>query len=223
MRHRLRAVHQHRDMPRAWASSISVLAGLMVPRALEIWTKATSFTRPLSSSRSYSSRINSPASVNGATFKRRAGALAQQLPRHDVGMMLHAGDDDFIAGPDHAGRRKLLATRLMLSVVAGEDDLLDAGGVQKGAHLFPRLFVGDGGAFRQQMNAAMDVGVIAAVTLADGVNHRFRLLHRSGVIQINQRLAVNPLAQNGKFGADAGQIQLITRPGQRGKRGAGRS
>jgi hypothetical protein len=76
------------------------------------------------------------------------------------------------------------------------------------ARTFSRApFVGGGGSFRQQVNAAMDVGVIAAVTLADGVDHRFRFLHRSGVVQIDQRLAVNPLAQDRKVGADAGEVQ----------------
>ena len=150
-------------------------------------------------------------------FQGRAAALAQQLPGHDIGVVLHAGDDDFVAGPDPLAAETAGHQVDAFGGVAGEDDLLNAGGIQKSPYFLPRAFVGAGGAFRQQMDAAMDVGVIAAVTLADGVDHRLGFLHRGGVVQIDQRLAVDPLAQNGKIGADAGKIQL-----RRGNRGGGK-
>ena len=40
------------------------------------------------------------AVVEGDDFEFRAGLLGQELPGDDVGMMLHARDDDFIAGFD---------------------------------------------------------------------------------------------------------------------------
>jgi hypothetical protein len=42
-----------------------------------------------------------PALVgDGEPAQRRADPLGQQLPRHDVGVVLHLGDDDLVAGPD---------------------------------------------------------------------------------------------------------------------------
>ena len=49
-----------------------------------------------------------PAVVGDAEpAQRRAGALREQLPRHDVGVVLHLGDHDLVAGPEArtAGRR----------------------------------------------------------------------------------------------------------------------
>ena len=65
-RRRLRAVHEHRHAPRAWASAMIFLTGLSVPSALETWDTATIFVffeRRFSSS----SRRISPRSLIGAT------------------------------------------------------------------------------------------------------------------------------------------------------------
>ena len=131
-------------------------------------------------------------------------------------MVLHAGDDDFVAGPDPLAA-KLLATRLMLSVA-----------------LRVKMISWTLAAFKKP--APFPVRLRRrwwSVPTADGHRdgcwrnsrrntRRWRrsppwFLHRGGVVQIDQRLAVDPLAQNGKIGADAGKIQL-----RRGNRGGGK-
>lgn len=110
---------------------------------------------------------------------------------------------------------KLLATRLMLSVVLRVKMIsCMLAAFRKARTFLPRAFVGGGRAFRQQVDAAMNIGVVRAVTLADGVNDRFRSLRRGRVIQIDQRFAVDPLTQDRKLGADAGEVQ----PGAGGRR-----
>ena len=41
---------------------------------------------------------SSPASLIGVTLSVRAGLLAHELPRHDVRVVLHPGDEDLVAG-----------------------------------------------------------------------------------------------------------------------------
>ena len=60
------------------------------------------------------------------------------------------------------------------------------------------LFVMAGGALAQLVHAAMDVGVIQLVELVHGVQNHLRFLGGGGVIQIDQRLAVDVLIQYGE-------------------------
>src|SRR5258707_15309059 len=45
----------------------------------------------------------------------------------------------------------------------------------------------------------MNVGVVVAIVVVHGLQHRQRLLRGSGVVQIDQRLAVDFLEQDGKI------------------------
>ena len=140
-------------------------------------------------------------------LQQRPSALAQHLPGHNVGMVLHGGDEDLVTGLDGAATEAAGHQIDAFGNVAGEDDFLSVGGVEKGPDLLARTLVGHRRTFRQQVHAAMDVGVVIAVAVADGVDHRLRFLHRGGIVQVHQRLAMHPLAQDRKIGADAGQIK----------------
>ena len=83
--------------------------------------------------------------------QRRPGALAQQLPRHDVGVVLHLGDDDLVAGaerePAAGPRRARVAHRVgdqvdRLGDVLGEHDLGRLGRADERGHLDPGALVG---------------------------------------------------------------------------------
>jgi hypothetical protein len=54
-----------------------------------------------------------------------------------------------------------------------------------------RLLVGLGGALTEPVHAAMDVGVLLDVVLRHAVDHDLRLLRRRGIVEIDERLAVN--------------------------------
>ena len=85
--------------------------------------------------------------------------LADEMPRHDVGVVLHDRQHDLVAladvrhaeaigdGVDRRGR------------VGGEDDLVGARRVEEAAHRLARLLIGVGRGIRQEMQAAMDVGI----------------------------------------------------------------
>ena len=64
------------------------------------------------------------------------------------------------------------ATRLMrLGGVAGEDDLVDAAGVEEAAHRLARVLVLGGRGVGQVVQAAVHVGVLEAVGVIHGLDH----------------------------------------------------
>ena len=93
------------------------------------------------SSRSNSSITRSPRSSIGTTFSVAPVALAEQLPRHDVRVVLHRRDEHLVAGADVGvapGARDQVDA---LGGVAREDDLAHRPRVDERAHLLARAFV----------------------------------------------------------------------------------
>ena len=74
--------------------------------------------------------------------------------------------------------------------------------VEEAAHRLARLFIGIGRGVRQEMQAAMDVGVFLGIGVLDRVEHRLRLLRRGAVVEIDQRLAVDFARQDREVAAD---------------------
>ena len=75
----------------------------------------------------------------GAHQQAGALALAQKMPGDDVGVMLHFGDDDFVAFANvgaEAGGDEIDRLRAAL----GEDDFLNLGGVDEAARQISRAF-----------------------------------------------------------------------------------
>ena len=61
---------------------------------------------------------SSPESLIGTTRSVAPVSVAQHLPRHDVRVVLHAGDQHLVAGLRRARGRSVCATRLMPSVAS---------------------------------------------------------------------------------------------------------
>ena len=83
-----------------------------------------------------------------------------------------------------------------LGGAARENDFLGAAGVDEFGGARPGGFVTGRGAIAQFMDAAMDVGIVVFVIMHQRVNHRARFLRRGGVVEINQRLAVDLLVED---------------------------
>ena len=102
--------------------------------------------------------------------------LAKDLPRNDVGVVFHVGDDNFIAGA-----YVLLAEGLGHQVDAfsgppGVDNLPVAAGVEEVADFAAGVFIVVGGPLAQGVDAAVHVGVVGGVVTDEGVYHALRLL-----------------------------------------------
>src|SRR6185503_19541194 len=111
-----------------------------------------------------------------------------------------------------------------LGGVAGEDDLLRRGRVDEAANAFARILKGLGRGVGKIMEAAMNVGVFLGVTPGDRVDHRLRLLGRCGVVEIDERLAIDLARQDWEIAADqfdvvgGGPAWPIVRAGGNGDR-----
>ena len=89
-----------------------------------------------------------------------------------------------------------------LGGAAREDDFVRAAGVDELGGARPRGLEGGGGAIAQFVNAAMDIGVVVLVVMAQGIEHRARLLRGGGVVEVDQGLAVHLLIEDRKVGPD---------------------
>ena len=139
---RLRPVDQHgARRPRAPARR-SRATGLIVPSAFDRCTTATIFVRGVSS-RSNSSMTSSPRSSIGADRSVAPVRVAQQLPRHDVRVVLHRRDEHLVARAGRSASPHARATRLMLSVAFRVKTISRVGrGVEERAHRLARRLVG---------------------------------------------------------------------------------
>ncbi len=112
-----------------------------------------------------------------------AGVLLDQLPGHDVRMMLERRQQDAVAGLQIGAAPALRDQIDPLGRAAGEHDLVRPGPNE----------AGDGGARRLErqrhvgraaIDAAMHGRIIARITVGDGVDHRLRLLRRRRRVEI---------------------------------------
>ena len=100
-----------------------------------------------------------------------AGFAADLLPRDQVGVVLHDGDDDLVARLEDRGSKALGDQVERLARVAGEDDLVGLGSADEVGNLLAHLRDGLGGLDGQRVQAAQGVGVHALVEVALGVEH----------------------------------------------------
>ena len=132
-------------------------------------------------------------------FDDGAVTFPEEMPGHDVGMVLHDREHDFVAGLDVGLTPGRCHEIDRLGGVAGEDDLFCAPGVKEFLDLGPSTFISLGRRIGEEMQPAMHVGVFGGVGLPHAIEHHGRLLRGRGVVQIDQRLAINLERQRGKI------------------------
>jgi len=145
--------------------------------------------------------------VDRRPFDHRALALTQEVPRHDVGMVLHDREHDLVAFLDALATEGIGDQVDRLGGVAGEDDLFLAPGIEELLHGLARALVGLGCFVGEIMQATVYVGVLLGIGLVDAVEHRLRLLRRGRVVEIDQRLAVDLHRQRREVRADAVDVE----------------
>ena len=150
--------------------------------------------------------------VDRRPFDHRALALAQKMPWHDVGVVLHDREHDLVARLDALAPERVGDKIDGLGGVAGEDDLFLAGGIEEGRDFLARAFVGFGRLVGEIVQAAMHVGVLRRVGAIEPIEHRPRLLRRSGVVEVDQRLAIDLRRQDREIRADA--VDVVGAVGQ---------
>ena len=158
VRHGLRAIDQNGHVVSVRQFDDHARSGLMVPSAFETCVTATSFVRGPSSFAN-SSSIKLAAIVDGSDAQLRALFVAQHLPGHDVRVVLHGGDQDFVAGGDVRAAVGLRDEVDAFGGAAHEDDFARVRGVQEFLRGPARRFVFFGRMLGEEMHAAMNVGV----------------------------------------------------------------
>ncbi|QTK78267.1 hypothetical protein AT6N2_C0356 [Agrobacterium tumefaciens] len=134
--------------------------------------------------------------IDGHPNELGALPFADEMPRHDVGVVLHDRDDDLVALAD-LGHAVAIGNRIdRLGRGFGEDDLVHRTGVQEPAHFFARRFIGVGCGIGEEMQAAMHVCVLICISMRNGVDHHLRLLSGRAVVEIDQRLAIDLARQD---------------------------
>ena len=145
-----------------------------------------------------------------------ARALGHHLPGHDVGVMLEFGQHDLVAALQRRGEdvgHQVYA----LGAAADEDDLVRRVGPQEVGHRAPGLLVGVAGPGREGVGGTVDVGVVVRVEVGQGVDHRLWLLRGGRVVEPDERLAVDPLLEDGEVAAHGVGIE----ESRRGEAGVG--
>jgi hypothetical protein len=148
----------------------------------------------------------SPFVGNGNHLQRGPSFLAQHLPGHNVGVVLHVGDDDLIPGLDEAAAEGRSHQVDALGCPAGKDDLFAVARIDELPYRFTGCLVFSGGFLSQGVNTPVNVGVVTLVIRVYRLNHGAWLLGGSRIIEVHQRLAVDRLVQDREILADAGNV-----------------
>ena len=146
--------------------------------------------------------------------------LDEELPRDEVGVVLHLGQDDRVAAVDVAPAPRVGDEVDRLGRVAGEDDLVAVRGVDEPGDLGARLLVLGRRLLADGVDAAMDVGVVLAVVVSDGVDDDARLLARRRRVEVDQRVPVDLLLEDREVAPQRVRVERADRLGRQRHRSA---
>ena len=140
--------------------------------------------------------------VDAEKLEGGANLAGEQLPGDEIAVVLHLGEQDPVAGVNVRAAPAVANEVDGLGRVAGEDHFLGRGGVDEARHPLPRRLVGRRGFLADRIDAAMRIGVVAAVVVIHRVDHRSGFLRRGGTVQVNQWAPVNPPGEDGEVVAN---------------------
>ena len=142
--------------------------------------------------------VEHAAFINRDDFQLRAGLLAGDLPGHDIGVVLHVRDQDFITGLENRLSKAMGNQIDALGCAAGENDLVGVGQVEHCSQLRAGGFVSVGGPLAEVVDAAVDIGILRRVVGIEGIEDAARLLGSGGIVQVGQGLAPHFSLKDGK-------------------------
>ena len=128
-------------------------------------------------------------------------ALAHHLPRHNVGVVLHLCDDHIVALVEETLRVAIGHRVERRRGTRREDNLPLVGGAQSLGHHPACILIECCAALREVVYAAVDVGVLRAIQLRHPLDDTPGLLGRGAIVEIDQRLTIDLLLQDGELPA----------------------
>ncbi len=147
----------------------------------------------------------------------RPRLLAEQLPGHDVRVVLEVRDHDLVARAQAWPAPALRHEVDRFGRAAHEHDLAGRTGVDEALHAAARALEEIGRLLAQGMHATMDVRVRGLVVARHRVDDRLRPLARRGVVEVGERPAVDHAGQHREIAAHACDVE------RRGGLGHGRA
>ena len=147
--------------------------------------------------------------VDGHELQVPVALLGQHLPGDEVGVVLQLGQDDGVGAPDVAAAPGVGDQVDRLGGVAGEDDLARARRADEVGDLRAGRLVGRGRLLGDGVDAAVDVGRIAAVVVVDRVDHLPRLLAGGGRVEVGEGPTPEVALEDREVGADGERIERL--------------
>lgn len=126
----------------------------------------------------------------------RANPVREKLPRHQIAMVLHFREQNHVAFAQEFSAPCLRDQVDAFRRSTREDDLIRAGRPDVLSDPRPRALVSFGRARAQLVKAAVDVGVIVLVVMAQRLDDASRLLRRGRVIKVHQWMPVDLLVED---------------------------
>ena len=127
--------------------------------------------------------------------------IRQELPRDNVAMVLHLGEEDLVAALEKFISPGMGDEIDALGRAPGEDDLIDAPRIEELRGPGTGSFVGGTGAVTQLVDAAMHIGVVMLVIVQQGIDHLPGFLGRGRVVEIDEVVPIHLLVENGEIPA----------------------
>ncbi len=119
--------------------------------------------------------------------QHRPGALGNQLPGHQVAVVLHHREHDLVTRPE-IGHPPTVGHQInRFAGIAGKDNFAITRGINKTGNLGARRFVGIGCLLAKGMRTPMHIGIRGMVVLLHRIQHCCRFLGCGGIIEIDQR------------------------------------
>src|ERR1700730_9538052 len=109
--------------------------------------------------------------------------------------MLHRGDYYFVSGANVRSTVGVSDKIDRFSRAANKDYLLRMRGIEEPLRLCPSFFILPGRTLAQEMHATVNVRIVSGVVVSCCFNDRGGLLTGRGIVQIDERLAVDGLLQ----------------------------
>ncbi len=166
--------------------------------------------------------VQGPCVVDGDEFQDGAGPFGQLLPGNQVGVVLHLGDHDFVAGrereagglgrgPGQGGVQEGVAEQVQaLGGVGGPDQLIRVR-ADEGSHGLAGILERFGGLHREIVRAAVHGRVPLLVELLLRFQHAERVLRGGAGIEVDERVPVDGPVQDGEVVADPQDLRVAQR------------
>ena len=165
-----------------------------VPSTFDMCVTAMSFVRGPTAASTRSGRATVRLDLH--PFQHHPLPLAQEVPGHDVGVMLHHREHDLVPGLEPRRRPGVAHHVDPHGRAGGEDDLVLVPRAEKALHDAARRLVLLRRHRGKIVQPPVDVGIFLGICPHLGVDDGLRLLRRGAVVEIDERPPVH-LARRG--------------------------